>query len=68
LQRPRSHRGGKRAEIFRAFAARRPRFLGRGRWALRAKAARPRLRRNDPPLPAPPRSIPGQSHQGGGVM
>ena len=50
------------------FAARRPRLLGRGRRALRAEAARPRLRRNDPPLPAPPRPIPGQSHQGGGLV
>ena len=28
----------------------------------------PRFRRNDPPLPAPPRPVPGQSHQGGGAM
>ena len=50
------------------FAARRPRLLGRGRRALRAKAARARLRGNDPALPAPPRPLPGQSDQGGGLV
>src|SRR5271166_4923404 len=52
----------------RALAARRPRLLGRGRRALRAEAARPFFGRNDPPLPAPPRPVPGQSDQGGGLV
>ncbi len=55
-------------KVLRAFAARRPRLLGRGRRALSAEAARPCLRRNDPPLPAPPRPVPGQPHQGGGLI
>ena len=59
----RSHRGRARGEILRAFAARRPRLLGRGRRALRAKTARPRLRRNDSALPAAARPVPRQSHQ-----
>jgi len=33
--------GDRQGEIFGAFAARRARFFGRGRRALRAKAARP---------------------------
>ena len=64
----RPDRGRAEEEILGPFAARRPRLLGRGRRALRAEAARPRLRRNDPALPAPPRPVPGQSDQGGGLM
>ena len=64
----RSFRRRARAEVCRPFAARRPRLLGRGRRTLCAEAARPRLGRDDPPLPAPPRPVPGQSHQGGGVV
>jgi integrase len=56
------------AEILRPFAARRPRLLRRDRRTLGAETARPRLRGNDPPLPAPPRPVLGQSHQGGGVV
>ena len=56
---------GERGEKFcRPFVARRPRLLGRGRRALCAEAARPRLGRDDPQIPAPARSLPGQSHQG----
>ncbi len=55
-------------EVFRAFAARRARLLGRDRRALRPEAPRPRVGGNDPPLPAPPRPLPRQSHQGGGVV
>jgi len=60
----RSSRGRARAEIRRPFAARRPRLLGRSRRTPRPEAARARLRRNDPPLPAPPRQVPRQPHQG----
>ena len=64
----RPFRGRAGEKILGPFVARRPRLLGRGRRALRAKAARPRLRRNDPALPAPPRPVPGQSDQGGGPV
>ena len=64
----RPHRGRAGEEILRPFPARRPRLLRRGRRALCAKAARPRLRRNDPPLSAPPRPLSRQSHQGGGPL
>ena len=56
------------AEILRTFAARRPRLLRGNRRTLGAEAARPRLGGDDPALPAPPRPIPGQSHQSGGVV
>jgi hypothetical protein len=59
---------GERAEILWPFVARRPGLVGRGRRALRSKAARPRRGGNDPALPAPPRPVPRQSHQGGGVV
>ena len=52
------------AKVRRPFVARRPGLLGRGRRALCAKTARPRLRRDDAQIPAPARSLPGQSHQG----
>ena len=48
---PEGRTGG---EVFRALAARRARLLGRGRRALCPEAARPRQRRDDPALPAPP--------------
>ena len=59
---------GQRERTSRPFAARRPRLLRRGRRTLGAEAARPRLGGNDPALPAPPRPVPRQSHQGGGVV
>ena len=65
-RRPQRGRAGE--EILGPFAARRPRLLRRGRRTLCAKAARPRFRRNDPPLSAPPRPLPRQSHQGGGPL
>ena len=43
-------------------------LLGRGRRTLCPKATRPRLGRDDPPLSAPPRSVPHQPHQGGGAI
>ena len=64
----RPHRGRAGEEILGPFAARGPRLLRRGRRTLCAKAARPRFRRNDPPLPAPPRPLSRQSHQGGGPL
>ena len=64
----RPFRGRAGEKILGPFAARRPRLLGRGRRTLRAEATGPRLRRNDPALPAPPRPVPGQSHQGGGPV
>jgi hypothetical protein len=60
--------GERRARFSGHFAARRPRLLGRGRRALCPEAARPFSSRNDPALPAPPRPVPGQSHQGGGIV
>ena len=44
--------------------ARRSRQLRRGRRALRPETPRPRLRRNDPTLPTPPRQVPGEPDQG----
>ena len=61
-------RGRTGREVFRAFAARRARLLGRDRRALRPEAPGPRVGGNDPPLPAPPRPLSRQSHQGGGVV
>lgn len=42
--------------------------FGRGRRAVRAEAARPRLGRNDPPVSAPPRQVPRQPDQGCGAI
>ena len=64
----RSLRGRSGGEVFRAFAARRARLLGRDRRALRPEAPGPRVGGNDPPLPAPPRPLSGQSDQGGGAV
>ena len=47
----------------RALAARRPRQRGRGRGGPDAAPARPRLGRDDAPLQAPARTLPGQPHQ-----
>ena len=60
--------GEREKKVLRAFAARRPRLLGRGRRALRAETPRPRFGRNDPALPAPPRPVQGQPHQGGRAL
>ena len=54
-------------KIRRTFAARRPRPLRLGRRALRAETSRPRQRRNDPPLPAPPRPLSRQPHKATGL-
>ena len=60
---------GERKRAFsRPFLARRPRLLGADRGGPCAKAPRPRHPRNDPPLPAKTRSVPGQSHQGRGAL
>ena len=64
----RSVRTGPGGEVFRAFAARRARLVGRDRRTLRPEAPRPRLGGNDPPLPAAPRPLPCQSRQGGGAV
>ena len=42
-----------------------PQFARIARGPLRPEAPRPRVGGNDPPLPAAPRPLPGQSHQGG---
>ena len=56
--------GERRLRLRRPFAARRARLLGADRGGACAKTSRPRLRRNDPPLPAQTRPFQGQSHQG----
>ncbi|MGY4382391.1 integrase [Bradyrhizobium sp. i1.3.6] len=60
--RPARRRAGRK--IRWAFSAIRPRLLGRGRRALRAKTAWARERGADPPLSAAARPLPSQSHQG----
>lgn len=58
--RGRSPGGRTGGEVCRPFAVRRPRLVGRGRRALSREAARPRQRRDDPPLSAAPRALPRQ--------
>ena len=43
-------------------------FIRPDRGGPRSEASRPRQRRNDPPVSAQTRSVPGQSHEGGRVM
>ena len=64
----RPFRARARGEIRGPLAARRARLVGRDRRTLRAEAPRPRLGGNDPPLPAPPRPLPGQPDQGCGPV
>ena len=64
----RSFRTRPGGEVFRAFAARRARLVGRDRRTLRPEAPRPRFGGNDPPLPAAPRPLQGQHDQGGGLV
>jgi integrase len=58
----------RRGEVLRTLLARGPCHGCRGRRTLRSKAARACQRRDDSPLPASTGEVPGQPHQGGGVM
>jgi hypothetical protein len=64
----RSDRGRAAGRVRRPFAPRRARLLRPDRGSPRAKASRPRQRRNDPPLPAQARPVHDQPHQGGGAL
>ena len=55
-------RGRAAPRVRRPLAARRPRLLRPDRGGPRSEASRPRQRRNDPPVPAQARSVPGQPY------